>query len=220
MEYPKINSLWKRQECVKGNSKGLHGPLIIGEYSELEFGAIKTWRVDEKVDGTNIRVIYSDGKVSFKGRTDEAMIPPKLLTYLQFQFSECILHRAFGPEKEGDPYNEVVLFGEGYGAKIQSCGGNYRQDQAFILFDIVINGWWLKREDIASISEKLGISSVPDLGIMTEEQIIEFVKSKPLSRCSLIEQIMEGVVVRSEPLMLFRNGKKPIMWKLKVKDFK
>lgn len=220
MEYPKINSLWKRKEYAKGMPKGSHGPLIEGEYSQPEFGAIKTWRVDEKVDGTNIRIIYSDGKVSFKGRTDDAMIPPKLLTYLQQTFHEDLLYKNFPPEKEGDPYNKVIIFGEGYGAKIQGCGGNYREDQAFILFDIVINGWWLQRDDVRTIGEKLGIPSVPDLGIMTEDQIIEFVKSKHLSKCSKIPQVIEGIVARSAPLMLFRNGKSPIMWKLKCKEFK
>ena len=33
------------------------------------------------------------------------------------------------------------------------------------------------------------------------------------------ELTIEGVVVRSYPLMLFRDGS-PIMWKLKVKDYK
>ena len=53
---------------------------------------------------------------------------------------------------------------------------------------------------------------------MTEEEIVNFVKSKPLSQCSRIPQMIEGVVCRSEPLTLFRNGK-PIMFKLKCKEF-
>ena len=81
-----------------------------------------------------------------------------------------------------------------------------------------MDGWWLKREDVKTIADQLGIPMVPSLGVMTEAAIVEFVKSYPLSRCSLIPQVMEGVVCRSDPLMLFRNGK-PLMWKLKCKEF-
>jgi hypothetical protein len=62
------------------------------------------------------------------------------------------------------------------------------------------------------------IKVVPEFGLMTEEEIIQLVKSKPLSLCSRNPQMMEGVICRSEPLMLFRN-KEPMKWKLKWKDF-
>ena len=53
----------------------------------------------------------------------------------------------------------------------------------------------------------------------TEEEIVDLVKSKPLSKCSEIDQVIEGVVCRSEPLMLYRNGN-PVKFKLKCKEFK
>lgn len=218
MEYIKINSLWKREQYVKGLPKGTHGPLIIGDYSDPEVGNVKKWLVDEKVDGTNIRVIYSDGKVRFSGRTDEAQLPVKLLDYLQQTLGEWSLVKAF-PTIESQKYPTVILFGEGYGPKIQACGGNYRKDVSFILFDVWVDGWWLERSSVKDIASKLGIEVVPEIGIMTEEEIIEFVRSKPLSRCSITPQVMEGIVARSDPLMLFRNGK-PLIWKLKCKEFK
>lgn len=224
MEYVKINSLWKREgwyfDQDKKNSpdykKGRQS-FIIGDYACPEFGNIKKWRVDEKVDGTNIRIFYNDGKVKIGGRTDNAQLPGKLLEYLQFTFNEFILHKAF-PCEEGSPYPNVILFGEGYGPGIQAAGGNYRKDPGFILFDIKVSHWWLKKEDIGEIAQKLNIDVVPNIGTMTENEIVEFVKSKPLSRCSINPQMMEGIVARSEPLMLFRNGG-PILWKLKCKEF-
>lgn len=217
MEYVKINSLWKRQEYVKGLPKGTHGPLIIGQYSETEFGNIKKWHVEEKVDGTNVRIFYSGGNVHFGGRTDNAQMPTSLIKYLQDNFGDWNLSKVFSP-KENEPYPTVTLFGEGYGPKIQAAGGNYRSDPGFILFDVNVGGWWLKREDVYSIAVQLGIPHCPDLGLMTEEEIIEFVKSKPMSRCSNVPQMMEGVVCRSDPLVLFRNGR-PLMWKLKCREF-
>jgi hypothetical protein len=112
----------------------------------------------------------------------------------------------------------VILFGEGYGPKIQASGGNYRKDVGLIIYDVLVGSWWLKRADVLAISQQLGIPMVPQLGIMSEEEIVAFVKSKPLSQCSLNPQMMEGVVCRSEPLMLFRSGK-PLIWKLKCKEF-
>jgi ATP-dependent RNA circularization protein (DNA/RNA ligase family) len=224
MEYPKINSLWKREGWYftqdKKNSPDYQKrkqSFIIGEYSESEFDNIKYWMVDEKVDGTNIRIIYTKGVVYIKGRTEDSQLPPHLLEYLRETFTSDLFRRIFQVEAI-DSYPNVILFGEGYGPKIQSGGGNYRSDLGFILFDVWIGGWWLQRLDVLDIAEQLNIKTTPEIGIMTESEIVEYVKSKPLSLCSRIPQIMEGVICRSYPLMLFRNGK-PIMWKLKCKEF-
>jgi hypothetical protein len=222
IEYVKINSLWKRQDFVKGQPKGTHGPLIEGEYAEPEFGNVRKWSVEEKVDGTNIRIFFKcvNGQrtqPSIMGRTDAAQLPCHLLNYLQTLATWENFDKCFNTPNEFTSF-EAHLFGEGYGPKIQACGGNYRKDVGFILFDVMMGRWWLRREDVQIIADKLAVPMVPQLGVMTEEEIIEFVKSKPLSRCSLTPQMMEGVVCRSEPLTLFRSGK-PLMFKLKCKEF-
>ena len=53
---------------------------------------------------------------------------------------------------------------------------------------------------------------------MDYQKAIEYVKSKPLSTIAEEPKVIEGIVARSSPLMLFRDGT-PIMWKIKVKDF-
>lgn len=222
MEYPKINSLWKREgwyfdEKVKQKTphelQGKRQSLIIGDYAEPEFANIKNWRVDEKIDGTNIRIHYSSGmNPIFLGRTKDAQIPTHLFKFLQEHFTKERLLEQF-PD-----HLNVFLFGEGYGPKIQAGGGRYRADPGFILFDILVGNWWLKREDVSAIAEKLGVPMVPDLGVMTEDQIVEYVKSKPNSVLTPGYGMMEGVVCRSDPLMLFRKGT-PLMFKLKCKEF-
>jgi ATP-dependent RNA circularization protein (DNA/RNA ligase family) len=225
MEYPKINSLWKREgwyfeEGKKKSADYQRGrqSFIVGDYAQQEFGNIKRWSVEEKVDGTNIRIFYEDGRVRFGGRTKEAQIPCHLFDYLQATFGDWNLGRVF-PSKENEAYPRVIIFGEGYGPKIQACGGNYRHEVGFIGFDVYCGGWWLKRESVMEVMHSLGVSMVPQLGVMTEEEIVEFVKSKPLSKCSVNPQMMEGVVCRPEPTMLYRDGE-PIMFKLKCKEFK
>ena len=150
-------------------------------------------------------------------RTDNAQIPCNLLQHLVDTFTETAMHKAF-PCAEDQPYPNVVVYGEGYGPKIQSAGGNYRRDVGLIMFDVRVGGWWLKREDVTNIASVLQVPMCPSLGLMVENQIVEFVKSKPLSLCSMNPQMMEGVICRSDPLVLFRNGK-PLMWKLKCKEF-
>lgn len=227
MEYPKINSLWKREGTYFDQqlnkwvlSKGKQR-FIIGDYSRPEFESVCKWRVSEKIDGTNIRLLFKqiDGKrliPTIMGRTDAAQIPCHLLTYLQQLATWENFDKAFY-EMQSKDY-EVYLFGEGYGPKIQAGGGNYRKDAAFILFDVYVGGWWLERDSVKDIAEKLGIPMAPDLGIMGSGQIRDLVKSQPLSLCSETPQVMEGVIARAEPLMLFRDGT-PIMWKLKCKEF-
>ena len=126
-EYHKINTIFKRDRTTNR--------IIEGDYScpEFEFLANNVWTWSEKVDGTNIRVMLQGGNVTFGGRTDSAQIPAQLVTRLNERFLSLT-------EKMQELFScDVCLYGEGYGAKIQKGGGNYRQDQDFVLFDILVS---------------------------------------------------------------------------------
>jgi ATP-dependent RNA circularization protein (DNA/RNA ligase family) len=233
MEYPKINSLWKREGWYfeeKKKKGGLNIPqlahrqsFIIGDYACPEFGLIKKWLVHEKIDGTNIRIRFQKNffshtqsagthYVTIKGRATDSQIPPHLLEYLQREFNNEKLFKQF------EFANEVILFGEGFGPKIQ-CGEGYQSFPGFILFDVYIDGWWLNDHSVREIADKLGIPQVPKIGIMSEEEIVEFVKSKPASFLNAKYGVMEGVVCRTEPLIMHRSLTHPIKWKLKCKEY-
>lgn len=216
MEYIKIHSLWKREGI---DCKTKKHNLIIGEYARPEFANIKTWRVSEKVDGTNVRIYFSTHpdcyEVNFVGRTSKAVLQEPLLNYLKKTFTSMSIREI----AEDVGTSSFVLYGEGYGPKIQAVGKNYREDQGFILFDgINQHSKWLSRSTLKTIAEKFCIPLVPDLGIMDEKQIIEFVKSKPLSLCSITPHTIEGIVARAEPTVYFESGV-PVIFKLKCKDF-
>jgi len=194
-----------------------------GQLSKQEFALIKHWEIYEKIHGMNIRVIISmphnKGEnqyvhIEFRGRTDKAVLPKSLLEYLEKTFTKESVLNAF--EVYENEY-EVILFGEGYGAGINK-GGKYRKDVGFALFDVWVSGWWLNQPDVWDIAEKLNVKEVPYLGEMTKEEIVRYVKSKPKSWIAEEEMVMEGIVARSKPLLLFRN-KSPLLWKLKVKDY-
>ena len=206
--YPKMQTLWKRDM----NNDGI---IIEGFYSKDEFHYIKYWHVTEKIDGMNIRIIYNakNKTLEFRGRTDKAILPLNLLDYLKARFTLSKMQKIFLGN-----HTQVILFGEGYGGKIQR-GGNYRKDVSFILFDVWISGWWLKPVDVEDISKQLDIDYVPILGIYTIPEILELIKSNPKSNIAIEDIIVEGFVARSFPLVLFRKGN-PVMFKLKIIDYR
>ena len=87
----------------------------------------------------------------------------------------------------------VILFGEGYGSKIQN-GGNYRSDVSFILFDVYLPGsnLWLKRDAIEDIAKTFGIDVVPIVLTGILEEGVDFIKTFPKS--TIGKANMEGIV--------------------------
>ena len=100
-----------------------------------------------------MRVIWNGQAVSFGGRTDRAVIPQDLEDKLKELFPCSKMSDVFGE-------TEVVLYGEGFGGKIQKGQHNYPDEKDFILFDIKIGVFWLTREKIEKIGESLGCKVV------------------------------------------------------------
>jgi hypothetical protein len=205
-EYPKINTIYKRNE----NGELLEGTLSM---PEIEFLSNNQWLFTEKIDGTNIRVMWDGDTVRFGGKTDKAQIPTFLLAKLQNIFVAEKLKYAFNPM---DAIN-VCLYGEGYGAKIQKGGGNYIPDGCdFILFDVWINGWWLKWVDVVDIANKLEIKHVPVLGYGTIQNAINLTRAGFNSAFGHF--LAEGIVLRPMVDLFARNGDR-VITKIKHRDF-
>ena len=206
-EYHKIETLFERD--VNGTKK-----LIEGKFRNetIEFLANNTWVFTEKIDGTNIRIHWDGHKVEFAGRTDRAQIPNPLMDYLNNTFGSIEAEELF-EQKFGE--SDVILFGEGYGPKIQN-GGAYRDDVSFILFDVQIGDTWLKRESVEDIARTFGIDVVPIIFTGSLQQAVDYVKTKPKSTIGTAN--MEGLVGRPAVEMRDRMGKRVIV-KIKVCDF-
>ena len=205
IEYHKIQSVFKRDEKTH--------KFIDGTYSlpEFEYLQDNQWEWTEKIDGTNVRVGFGNGVVSFGGRTDNAQMPTFLLSRLQELFTPQVLEIAF-PD-----YTDVVLFGEGYGAKIQKGGGNYIPNGVdFILFDVNVGEWWLKREDVADVAHKLAIRVVPTIGVGTLSMAVVTVQDGFDSQFGSF--LAEGIVLRPCVELQTRSGHR-IITKMKHKDF-
>lgn len=205
-EYQKIPGPFKRETEGPNRNKVIEGVFVSPEFEYLDDVA---WIWTEKVDGTNVRVHWDSHKPRFGGRTDNAQMPTKLLDVLTETFTEELLEQVFGP-------TEVTLYGEGFGAGIQS-GGVYRPDIGFALFDVRIGDWWLKREDIVDIAEKLGIEVVPCLAVTTIESAVGMVQERRL-KSKWGGGPIEGLVGVTQHGLLNRAGER-IVVKIKAKDF-
>lgn len=206
-KYHKIQSLYKRDPETK------YRTFLIGDYSIPEFAylANNMWSFTEKVDGTNIRVMIGDGEVRFGGRTDNAQLPVPLFEWLQNVFVPM-------SGKLNDMFpSGATLYGEGYGAKIQKGGGNYRPDQAFVLFDVKVGDVWLDRINVLNISEGLRIEVVPIVGTGNLDKLVDFVSNGGFTSQWGSFQA-EGIVARPAHELLTRTGHR-IITKLKTRDF-
>lgn len=212
-QYNKIETIFKRD--TDGTKKLING---LFRNQTIEFLKDLEWVWTEKVDGTNIRVHWDGHKVEFGGRTDKAQIPASLVNRLNEYFdgeqNAQLFEQLFGEK-------EVIIFGEGYGAKIQS-GGDYTNDGNsvdFIAFDILIGGNYQPRETVEGISTTFGVKAVPIVGRGTLDDAVEFIKSHPYSYIGPCKHEMEGIVCRPA-LELNDRAKNRVIVKIKWEDFK
>lgn len=178
---------------------------------EFELLADLPWFWSEKIDGTNVRIVWDGHKVTLGGRTDDAQMPTSLVTVLREMFPEEMLEQHFGA-------TPAVLYGEGYGVKLGKGGGNYRPDQSFILFDVKIGDWWLMPGSVAEVANSLGIDMVPQIGVATVHSAIEQVTAGMSSRLGAGDFPAEGLVGRPPQGLRARNGDRLLM-KVKTVDF-
>lgn len=207
IEYHKIDTVFERD--MLGTKK-----LIEGRFRSeaVQYLANSTWLFTEKIDGTNIRIHWDGHKIEFAGRTERANIPSHLVNKLVEMFQNTETEELF-EQKFGE--KEVILFGEGYGVKIQN-GGAYRPDVGFILFDVMIGENYQSQETVAEIAQCFGLELVPVVMLGTIQQAVDFVKSKPDSTIGNAK--MEGIVGHPLVELKDRCGKRVIV-KIKVCDF-
>lgn len=206
-EYHKIENIFERDNNTK--------KIIEGKFQNntVEFLKNTKWQFTEKIDGTNIRVYWDGHKVSFYGRTENAQIPAELFNRLNELFggnaNEELFEQRFGEK-------EVMLIGEGFGPKIQKCGAEYRDNQDFILFDVLINDNYLSRDNVENIAEYFGIQAVPVVAEGELEFGVDIVKAKPNSMFGTAKS--EGLVARPKIELKDKDGKRIIV-KIKVIDY-
>jgi hypothetical protein len=212
-EYHKIETVFQRD--IEGTKK-----LIEGLYRNETVRYLKDncWEWTEKIDGTNTRIYWDGHQVSFGGRTDKAQMPVPLMNKLQEYFggetNAQLFEQTFGER-------EVIIFGEGYGAKIQN-GGSYVDDGKsvdFIMFDLMIGENYQDRESVERCATTFGVKTVPIVGRGDLESAVEFIKFHPMSQLGPGTHEMEGIVCRPMIELNDRCHNRVIV-KIKWEDFK
>lgn len=207
--YHKIQTLFLRSP--ESNFK----QMVEGQWARPEFEMLKDieWKWTEKIDGTNIRIIWDGAQVLFKGKSDDAQIPVFLEARLREIFTAEKLSACF-PEN-----SQVCLYGEGFGDRIQK-GKNYLVGTTgFILFDCRVGNWWFTRESLENVAMKLEIPLVPLIGQGPLEVAIQLVKAGFKSTIAQNKEYpAEGLILKPR-LELFDRAGERIIAKLKSIDF-
>ena len=242
--YQKINTIFKRDE------NNIIMPDAEFAIPELEWLRNCKFDATEKIDGTSIRIEvmpYVVNKaaghgwdpcyafeVFYKGKTDNAQVPPHLLKYLEETYPEEKVLEALGlpkymseeycQEKGYNTFDDIpiptyTIYGEGYGVKIQK-GGNYIKDGVgFIVFDVKVGDLYLLRPNMEDIALKLGAPIVPYMGQFTIDEAIEFVKKGFKSTIAENKDYdAEGLVLKAPNGLMTRRGER-IVFKIKTCDF-
>jgi hypothetical protein len=206
MEYPKIHSVFKRDDRGRFTS----------EFSRDAFEYLydNDWEATEKIDGTNIRIIWNADlhTVEVRGKTDRAQIPDHL---------HQVLLGMFGTEKFIEfEYPSMTIFGEGFGPKIQKGGKYLEGDPSFILFDIYLGSYWLRRTDMMNIGSTLGIPfTVRSYGFRTLGSWVVDMRTGEEFKSAFGDFLAEGLVLRPR-IPLFDHQSHRVITKIKYKDFK
>lgn len=237
-EYAKIDTLFDRGADFKVDVTRVRRP---------EFAAIDRWRVDEKLDGMNIRLILRDdpdAPAEVRGRTDRATVPDGVRR-------AATDHLRWNPSNLHPGQVGLVVYGEGLGPKVN--GNPHRLDHCeFRVFDVrpliarsfetghvdeaeVVAthisyneclGRWLERVDVRAVAVALGLAMVPEIAVTPRNDIVWAVRvregadaiQRPDSPWRGLGGGFEGVVCR--PLTELRTPRGDrVVWKLKVRDF-
>jgi len=209
----------KKYHKIKGLYKFInkHKKFIRGSYSMPEFEVLKDidWVWTEKVDGTNLRIIWDGYNLTYAGRKDTSEFSDDQKDFIKNNIItkdlEQLIEQMFGEK-------QVIIFGELYGKNIQKVGFLYSSDYKFIVFDIIVGegNTYLERTSTRDIVYKLGLTMVPTVHVGNIESAIDYVRRNLFSTISP-DTPLEGIVGIPIIDLYARNGERIIV-KIKLKD--
>lgn len=206
--YPKIDSLYLFDNTIKKYLPDVYANKSVELLKDYQ------WYFTEKVDGTNLRLIWDGYNLTYGGRTLNANLSnKKRIAYVESNLVnkdiETILEQLF---KE----KEVVIYGELFGGDIGVA--NYSSEYQFRVFDILVDGYWLEYGNIVDVANNLSFNVVPIVLKGTIDDGVNFVKNTDKSELSETG-IFEGIVGKPYGDFFDRRGNRVIV-KIKKEHFK
>jgi hypothetical protein len=225
VKYPSIENLYASNG--EQNKDIRRGPEY--GFSRESFRQIARWNVEEKLDGTNVRVLLTGGDgpdhaIRYAGRTDNGQLPPRLLEWLGLNLPVWKVFMAFAKpsqEHDHDVAPDVILYGEGIGPKIQKAGAGYGGEQRMVLLDVLVGagegrrGHWLRRSSVEEVAWKLGIEVVPLLSWDVDLETAKTYVSEASMQQS--DEHIEGIVCKADPPLFDSRGSR-VQFKYKIRD--
>ena len=202
--YQKIETLYKFDTKLKRFIEGDFVNPIVKYLANCE------WQASEKIDGTNIRILWTGFNFEIKGREDTSGIPEEVISLYKSIFTKDMEY-AF-EQKFKD--KQVILCMEAYAGKIQ--GHIYSGNEKLIGYDIMINEQYIDRKGSKEIFEEFGFDYVPTLNFKTLWEAIDYVKT---STKSIIDNTatIEGLVCLPKERNYDNQGNR-ICVKIKARD--
>lgn len=211
-KYPKTENLFTRT--------GKSNRVNVGDFRFPAFEVISLWDVTEKIDGANVHFYADEEGVLFFGRTENTIFSEEQLEVLHSTASK--IEESLSNEDnffKRYSLDSIRIYGELYGPKIQS-GGDYADSISFCVFDMLINdSSWLDVHTVQENSKELGLMSVPYLGRMTTDEIVNLVSNGGFySHLAVRTRKAEGVIATPAAPLFGPNGHR-IKFKAKSCDF-
>ena len=212
-KYPKIETVYQRD--MDGSKKLLDG--VFRSYTVCLLSACPLWVAYEKLDGSNHQIYWDGHTITLGGRTENSNIPKPVVEYFENKFNnnetEELFEQIFGEKP-------MVMYFEAIGNKIQTYGKHYGDEPRFVLLDVYnVNNdsWWdydcgdgndtlPNYRSICAMANALGVECKRKVKAGTIDDIIAYVKSKPMSVFTKEsdELPMEGVVAL--PCLELKDG--------------
>jgi hypothetical protein len=115
-----------------------------------------------------------------------------------------------------------VIYGEGYGGKMQGMSATYGKELKFVAFEVKIEDTWLSVPDAHEFCENFGIEFVAYERVSTDLEDLDRERDKPCRQAKrngiLEDKISEGVVLRPITEMRDHRGNR-VMCKHKRDEF-
>ena len=180
-------------------------------YKDTDITLFRECYALEKVHGTSAHVAWNMGNLRFFAGGSEHD------TFMSL-FDEEKLIELFCELG----HDEVTVFGEAYGGKIQGMRNTYGPDMKFVAFDVKIEDTWLAVPAAHDVANKLGLDFVDYVKISTNLEEINAQRDadsiQALRNGMGPGKIREGIVLRP-PIELTKNNGKRIIVKHKRDEF-
>ncbi len=219
IKYPEMKTLFKLiPSDEKGRKWDAASGEILPETAALHFTPLDELVFTEKIDGTNMGIRITGGKVTHIQKREHICNREDKGDAFYFEVGDRIAKVI--EDKNIEQIKDVIVFGELCGEKIQK-GGNYFPGRKFIIFDIydTVTGKFFSWDAVTHFAGELGVETVPEISYNKADLSVANVKDFILSQKSVYNAKFgaEGMVIRH------RKDTLPVrrwMAKIRKKDFR